>query len=206
MTDDAAALRLAEEKRMVEAILFAAEKPLELAEIARRLPAGCDVQAALRELQADYAPRGIQLEQAGGRWAFRTAPDLAGTLRVDAHETRKLSRAAIETLAIIAYHQPVTRAEIEEIRNVAVSRGTLDLLIDLGWVRFGRRRQTPGRPATFVTTEAFLDQFGLATLRDLPGLDELRAAGLLDPRPAPAGQKAEPEEEDDRGATPDFFE
>jgi segregation and condensation protein B len=170
---------LAEQERMVEALLFAAAEPMTAAQIARRLPAGCDAQAALRALAARYQGRGVRLERAGDSWAFRTAPDLAWLLTVEAVEPRRLGRAALETLAIVAYHQPVTRAEIEEIRGVSISKGTLDQLLELGWIRFGRRRQTPGRPVTFVTTDAFLDHFGLESARDLPGLAELRAAGLL---------------------------
>jgi segregation and condensation protein B len=181
----------AEQERMVEAILFASAEPLGEAEIAARLPEGCDPRAALEALRTAYEGRGVRLVRVGGAWAFRTAPDLGFLLHREETETKKLSRAAIETLAIIAYHQPVTRAEIEEIRGVAVSRGTLDTLIELGWVRLGRRRETPGRPATFVTTPAFLDHFGLESVKDLPGLRELREAGLLEPEP-PSGPGDEP--------------
>ncbi|SIP93631.1 condensin subunit ScpB [Paracoccus thiocyanatus] len=177
----------AEQERMVEAILFAAAEPMSAREIAARLPAGCDAAEALRALRARYEGRGVQLARAGDAWAFRTAADLGFLMQESVVESRRLSRAATETLAIIAYHQPVTRAEIEEIRGVAVSRGTLDQLIELGWVRIGRRRQTPGRPVTFVVTEVFLDHFGLESARDLPGLAELRAAGLLDSRPPGEG-------------------
>ncbi len=141
------------------------------------------------QLRKRYDGRGVNLVRVGDGWALRTAPDLGHLLRRETVEVRKLSRAAVETLAIIAYHQPVTRAEIEEIRGVAVSRGTIDQLLELDWIRLGRRRMTPGRPVTFVVTEGFLDHFGLETARDLPGLTELRAAGLLDNRPAP-GQTA----------------
>ncbi len=175
----------AELARMVEAILFASAEPLTPAEIAERLPEGADPTPALLSLAEDYAGRGVRLVETGGAWAFRTAPDLGFLLRREAVEERKLSRAAIETLAIIAYHQPATRAEIEEIRGVAVSRGTLDLLLDLGWVKLGARRESPGRPATFVTTRAFLDHFGLASANDLPGVEDLKAAGLLGPAPEP---------------------
>ena len=168
--------------RAVEAALFAAEEPLSPAQLAAHLE-GADVGPALAALAAHYAGRGVELVERGGRWHFQTAPDLAHILRRTREEPRRLSRAATETLAIVAYHQPVTRAEIEDIRGVAVSRGTLDQLIEMGWVRLGRRRQTPGRPVTFVVTEAFLDHFGLENTRDLPGLSELRAAGLLDTRP-----------------------
>lgn len=180
----AAPLTAHEVERMVEALLFASAEPLAPARIAARLPGGADVEAALSALAARYEGRGIILTRAGGAWAFRTAPDLAALLHHERVETRRLSRAALETLAIIAYHQPVTRAEIEEIRGVAISRGTLDQLMELDWVRLGRRRMTPGRPATFVVTEAFLDHFSLESLRDLPGLAELRAAGLVS-RPEP---------------------
>ena len=172
---------------MVEALLFASAQPMTLRELADRLPAGSDPAEALRRLRARYAGRGIELERVGDAWAFRTAADLSFLMQEQVVETRRLSRAATETLAIVAYHQPVTRAEIEEIRGVAVSRGTLDQLIEIGWVRVGRRRQSPGRPVTFVVTDAFLDHFALESTRDLPGLSELRAAGLLDARPAAAG-------------------
>ena len=169
---------LEEQERMVEAILFASAGPVTPAQLAERLPRGAEPEAALARLAERYAGRGVELRRVGAAWAFRTAPDLGFLLRREQVEQKKLSRAGVETLAIIAYHQPVTRAEIEEIRGVAVSKGTLDLLLELGWVRPGRRRQTPGRPATFVTTAAFLDHFGLESPGDLPGLKELRAAGL----------------------------
>ena len=174
---------LYEQERMVEAVLFASASPMGLREIAARLPAGCDPAEALKQLRARYEGRGVHLLRVGDAWAFRTAGDLGFLMQESTVESRRLSRAATETLAIIAYHQPVTRAEIEEIRGVATSRGTLDQLIELAWVRIGRRRMTPGRPVTFVVTETFLDHFGLETARDLPGLAELRAAGLLDSRP-----------------------
>jgi segregation and condensation protein B len=174
-----------EQERMVEAVLFAAAVPMTAREIGERLPAGCDVAVALADLGRRYAGRGVELRRAGDAFAFRTAADLGFLMAREAVETRRLSRAATETLAIVAYHQPVTRAEIEEIRGVSASAGTLDLLMELGWVRLGRRRETPGRPATFVVTQGFLDHFGLASAGDLPGLVELRAAGLLDNRPAP---------------------
>lgn len=170
-------------ERQVEALLFAAAGPLSLEDLSKRLPANADVKAALAALQETYAGRGVELACIGGRWRFQTAEDLAFLMTHEREEPRRLSKAAQETLAIIAYHQPVTRAEIEEIRGVATSRGTLDQLIELAWVRIGRRRMTPGRPVTFVVTETFLDHFGLETARDLPGLAELRAAGLLDSRP-----------------------
>jgi segregation and condensation protein B len=184
----------AEQERMVEALLFAAAEPMTPRSLAERMPAGSDPKAALDRLAARYAGRGVELRRIGEAWAFRTAPDLGFLMRRDMVESRKLSRAAIETLAIVAYHQPVTRAEIEEIRGVAVSKGTLDLLISLDWVRIGRRRQSPGRPVTFVTTDAFLDHFGLESARDLPGLRDLREAGLLADRGA---QGAEPPRGDD---------
>ena len=178
---------LPEQERMVEAILFACATPMTPADLAARLPHGCDPGAALRGLAERYAGRGVELRRVGDAFAFRTAPDLGFLLQTERVETRKLSRAAIETLAIVAYHQPVTRAEIEEIRGVAVSRGTLDQLLELDWIRFGRRRNTPGRPVTYLVTQGFLDHFGLESARDLPGLAELRAAGLLDSRPGPGG-------------------
>ena len=147
------------------------------------MPQGADPAEAVARLRRRYEGRGVELTRVGEGFAFRTAPDLSFLMQTETVETRRLSRAATETLAIIAYHQPVTRAEIEEIRGVATSRGTLDQLIELTWVRIGRRRMTPGRPVTFVVTETFLDHFGLETARDLPGLAELRAAGLLDSRP-----------------------
>ena len=178
---------LPQQIRMVEAILFASGQPVTLREIAARLPPGCDPAMAVEELRGAYAGRGVVLERVGDGYAFRTAPDLSFLMQTETVEQRRLSRAAIETLAIIAYHQPVTRAEIEDIRGVAVGRGTLDQLIEMGWVRVGRRRMTPGRPATFVVTDTFLDHFGLESARDLPGLAELRAAGLLESRPAAPG-------------------
>lgn len=174
-------------ERMIEAMLFASSRPVPLAQLRERLPDGVDAAGALESLRRRYRGRGVNLVQAGDAWAFRTAPDLGHLMRREADETRRLSRAAIETLAIIAYHQPTTRAEIEEIRGVAVSRGTLDLLLELDWIRLGRRRESPGRPVTFITTRAFLDHFGLESARDLPGLKELRAAGLLDGTPPEAG-------------------
>lgn len=173
---------MGEQERMVEAILFAATEPVSVAELASRMPLGCDPAEALAHLSRRYEGRGVRLLRIGDGWAFRTAPDLGHLMHKEVVETRKLSRAAIETLAIVAYHQPVTRAEIEEIRGVAVSRGTIDQLMELDWIRLGRRRMTPGRPVTFVVTERFLDHFALESARDLPGLKELRAAGLLDSR------------------------
>jgi segregation and condensation protein B len=170
----------AEELRLLEALLFAAGEPLDETKLAERMPDGVDVKSALRRLQAEYAPRGVNLVRIGGKWTFRTANDLAWLLAKDVVEPRKLSRAALETLAIVAYHQPVTRAEIEEIRGVSTSKGSLDVLLETGWVRLRGRRKSPGRPVTFGTSEAFLSHFGLEALGDLPGLDELKGAGLLE--------------------------
>ena len=170
-----------EQLRMVEALLFASTAPLRPAEIAARLPEGADVPALLQQLVNDYAGRGVTLVERGGRWLMQTAPDLAFLLRQDVEETRRLSRAAVETLAIIAYHQPVSRADIEDIRGVSVSKGTLDVLMEAGWVKPAGRREVPGRPVIYATTGDFLTHFGLVTLKDLPGLEELKAAGLLEP-------------------------
>jgi segregation and condensation protein B len=167
--------------RAVEATLFAAAEPMSPQDIAAYVGPDVDVRAALRSLVELYATRGVNLVERGGKWHFQTAPDLAHILRREREENRKLSRAAIETLAIIAYHEPVSRAEIESIRGVQISKGTLDVLMEAGWVRPAGRRETPGRPLTFATTPAFLAHFGLATRRDLPGIEDLRAAGLLDP-------------------------
>ncbi|MEO1490798.1 MAG: SMC-Scp complex subunit ScpB [Pseudomonadota bacterium] len=199
---------LPELERMVEAILFASAEPLTRPQIEDRLPHGSDASAAIESVRKRYEGRGVNLVRIGPAWAFRTAPDLGFLMRREAQETRKLSRAAIETLAIIAYHQPATRAEIEEIRGVSVSRGTLDLLLELDWIKLGRRRETPGRPVTFVTTHAFLDHFGLETARDLPGIKELRAAGLLDSRPPVAAYLSldDDEETPEDEATEDMFE
>lgn len=175
---------MAEQERMVEAMLFASAEPMTSEEMAGRMPHGTDVSEALVHLRKRYEGRGVHVVKVGNGWAMRTAGDLGFLMSRERRETRKLSRAAIETLAIVAYHQPVTRAEIEEIRGVSVSRGTVDLLLELDWIRLGRRRMTPGRPVTFVTTQEFLDHFGLESARDLPGLKELRASGLLDNRPA----------------------
>jgi segregation and condensation protein B len=177
---------LAEQERMIEAVLFASSEPITLRELEDRLPRGSDVGEAMAFLRHRYQGRGVQVMKVGDAYAFRTAPDLGFLMHKETVETRKLSRAAIETLAIIAYHQPVTRAEIEEIRGVSVSRGTVDQLLEMEWIRFGRRKMTPGRPVTFVVTEEFLDHFGLESARDLPGLKELRSAGLLENRPPPS--------------------
>ena len=174
------------ELRMLEAMLFAATEPVDEAALAARLPEGCDVAALVAQLVEDYAGRGVNLVRVAGGWAFRTADDLAAHLRLERRVSRKLSRAAVETLAILAYHQPVTRGEVEEIRGVAFSRGTLDVLLEAGGIRPLGRRRTPGRPTTWGTTALFLEHFGLDSLADLPGVDELKAAGLLDTRPVTA--------------------
>jgi segregation and condensation protein B len=191
---------MGEQERMVEAILFASAEPQSKVQIENRLPHGCDVSEALVHLRKRYEGRGITLSKVGDSWAFRTAPDLGFLMQKESTEVRKLSRAAIETLAIIAYHQPVTRSEIEEIRGVSVSRGTVDLLLELDWIKLGRRRMTPGRPVTFIVTQEFLDHFALESARDLPGVKELRDAGMLDNRPPPGaipGVDSEGDEEDD---------
>src|SRR5713226_3652664 len=171
-----------EHLRLLEALLFAAAEPLDEATLAARLPEEVDVRTALARLKEDYAGRGVNLVRIAGKWTFRTANDLAWLLSRNAVEQKKLSRAALETLAIIAYHQPVTRAEIEEIRGFVTSKGTLDLLLETGWVRLRGRRRAPGRPVTYGTSEAFLSHFGLVPVADLPGVDELKGAGLLDSR------------------------
>jgi segregation and condensation protein B len=175
----------AEELRLLEAMLFASAEPLDEKALAERLPQGVDVRAALARLQEDYAARGVNLTRINGKWTFRTASDLSWLLSKETVETRKLSRAAIETLAIIAYHQPVTRAEIEEIRGVTTSKGSVDVLLETGWIRPRGRRKAPGRPVTYGTNEAFLSHFGLDSVGDLPGLDELKGSGLLDGRLPP---------------------
>lgn len=175
-------------QRIIEATLFAADKPLTREQIAEFLPEGTPVQPLLDALAESYAPRGINLVQRGGKWHFQTAADLGDILRRDEDHTRKLSRAALETLAIIAYHEPVTRAQIEEIRGVSISKGTIDVLMEAGWVRPAGRREVPGRPLLYATTQGFLVHFGLTTRRDLPGLAELKAAGLLEPIDAAMNQ------------------
>ena len=191
MTDGSEAA--AQALRLLEALLFASAEPLDEETLAERLGPGADVAALLEALRVHYAPRGVNLLRTGAGWSFRTAADLAPLLRQEEEVSKKLSRAAIETLAIIAYHQPVTRAEIEAIRGVATSKGTLDILMENGWIRPGRRRETPGRPLTWITTDHFLDHFGLESLRDLPGVEDLRAAGLLDSRPVLLGIAGSPE-------------
>jgi len=200
---------MAEQDRMVEAILFATTEPQNTAQIESRMPHGSDAGEALLRLQKRYDGRGVHVVKIGDGWAFRTAPDLGFLMQKESREVRKLSRAAIETLAIIAYHQPVTRSEIEEIRGVSVSRGTIDLLLELDWIKLGRRRMTPGRPVTFTVTQVFLDHFGLESARDLPGIRELRDAGLLDNRPPPgaqAGLMLEEDEEAELDDQDDMFE
>ena len=198
-----AAPPMGEQERMVEAILFASADPVTVADLADRMPHGADPAEALSHLRRRYEGRGVHLTRVGDAYAFRTAPDLGFLMQKEVVETRKLSRAAIETLAIIAYHQPATRAEIEEIRGVAVSRGTIDQLLELEWIRLGRRRMSPGRPVTFVVTQTFLDHFGLESARDLPGVKELRAAGLLDNRPPPG---ATPDEDEEATGQSEMFE
>lgn len=183
---DAAAEVSAEHLRMAEAILFAAEEPLDMAAIAASLPEGADVPALVAELRRQYEKRGVNLVCVAEKWQFRTSSDLAFLLRKEKPEQKRLSRAALETLAIVAYHQPVTRAEIEDIRGVALSKGTIDALMEVGWVKIRGRKRTPGRPVTYGTTESFLVQFGLESVGHLPGIDELRAAGFLDALP-PSG-------------------
>jgi segregation and condensation protein B len=190
-----------EDLRVIEALLFSSAEPLEEAALAARLPHGCDVSGALAELQRQYAGRGVQVVRLAGRWMFRTAPDMAWLLAREEVEKKKLSRAAIETLAIVAYHQPVTRVEIEDIRGVAVSKGALDVLMEAGWVRMRGRRKAPGRPITYGTTHKFLVHFGLEQVGDLPGLDELRGAGLFDGK-LPPGYGV-PRPNDDEALRPD---
>ena len=173
-------VRMADELRLLEALLFASAEPVSERVIAERLGEGADVPGLLEQLRAVYKGRGVELLQANGRWSFRTAPDLVDRLKLEKLVPRKLSRAAIETLAIVAYHQPVTRAEIEEIRGVIVSSGTIDILLEEGWLKPRGRKQVPGRPVMWGTSNAFLDHFGLESIEDLPGIDELKAAGLLD--------------------------
>ena len=170
--------------RILEAILFSSADPVSEKVLKARLPEGSDVKLLLQELKSFYSNRGVHLVSVGKKaWAFRTAPDLSDHLRIDTEVKRRLSRAAIETISIIAYHQPITRAEIEEVRGVATSRGTLDILLQAEWIRPRGRRRVPGRPVTWGTTEQFLDQFGIERIEDLPGIEELKAAGLLDSRP-----------------------
>lgn len=196
--------------RIAEALLFAAKEPLSEDELGRVLPDGAVARDVLDHLRGSYAGRGVELARVGGKWMFRTAPDLGYLLSEAADEPKKLTRAGLETLAIIAYHQPVTRAEIEDIRGVATHRGTLDLLLETGWVRMRGRRRTPGRPITYGTTEAFLVHFNLDRLGDLPGLDELKGAGLMDGAPAgftvPVPSDDPSLREDEDALEPDLFE
>ena len=200
---------------LLQAILFATAEPLSEKDLAGRMPEGADVHGLLQELKDLYANRGVHLMAFEKRWAFRTAPDLAPKFHVEREVARKLSRAAIETLAIIAYHQPVTRAEIEEIRGVAISKGTLDMLLEIGWIRPKGRRETPGRPVTWATTDLFLEHFGLENCEALPGMEELKAAGLLDARATvatlgtqgtlPGGAPVDGEAEDEQGNISDML-
>ena len=210
MTELSPGMDLAEAERMVEALLFAAAEPLSAADLAKRLPEGADVGRAIASLRQRYQGRGVELECVADRWRFSTAPDLAFLMTEERQEQRRLSKAAMETLAIIAYHQPVTRAEIEVVRGVGLSRGTLDLLLEIGWVRMRGRRRSPGRPVTYGTTDGFLEHFGLASLADLPGAADMKAAGLLDldlpagftvPNPAMTVADEDPLEGDE---TPEF--
>jgi segregation and condensation protein B len=204
----------AEHLRMLEAVLFAASEPLDEAALSRSLPQGANVVGLLAELEETYSTRGVNLVKVAEKWQFRTAPDLSFLLRREKPEQKRLSRAAIETLAIVAYHQPVTRAQIEDIRGVALSKGTIDALMEVGWVRIRGRKRTVGRPVTYGTTESFLVHFGLESVGDLPGVDELKAAGFLDAMPAggldipaPSDDLApdeDPLEEMDTGADPDI--
>ena len=200
-----------EQQRMVEAILFASSTPVTVSELKNRMPQGSDPAFALDELKAQYSSRGVNLVKVGDGWAMRTSADLSFLMRKETIETRKLSRAAVETLAIIAYHQPVTRLEIEEVRGVGVSKGTVDLLLEMDWIKFGRRKMTPGRPVTFVVTQHFLDHFGLESAKDLPGLKELKSAGLLEstiPNVKETGEGTDNEEQDlsDNLDQPELFE
>lgn len=209
MTDDRYQLL-----RLLEAILFASTEPLSEDQLAGRMPEGADIQGLLQELRDQYANRGVNLLAFEDRWAFRTATDLASKFHIEREVVRKLSRAAVETLAIIAYHQPVTRAEIEEIRGVVISKGTLDMLLEIGWIRPKGRRETPGRPVTWATTDAFLQHFGLESCDALPGIEELKAAGLLDARATvatlgtqdlPGGAPVAEEAEDEDGNISDML-
>lgn len=197
-------------ERQVEALLFAARSPLSDKDLARRLPEGADVAAAIGSLRRAYAGRGVELVEVAGRWRIQTAPDLGYLMTDEREEPRRLSKAALETLAIIAYHQPVTRAEIEAVRGVQASKGTLDVLFELSLIRMRGRRRAPGRPITYGTTDAFLEHYGLASLNDLPGAPEMRAAGLLDldlPADFAAPRPLSPDAEEDpldSGDAPEF--
>ena len=202
---DYAVPEMKEQERMVEAILFAVQEPISLDELELRMPKGIDLKELLLNLQRKYETRGVNVVRVGTKWALRTAKDLGFLMAKESFETKKLSRAATETLAIVAYHQPVTRIEIEEIRGVSVSRGTIDQLVELNWVKFGRRRMTPGRPVTYVITDTFLDFFGLERVNDLPDLKELRATGLLDNKPPPSEMEEKLNTLDTVGDEPEFF-
>ena len=210
---DPAAEAFAAAVRIAEALLFAAGEALSVEEIAGKLPAGPSAEEVLGHLKAHYSGRGVTLAEAAGKWRFQTAADLAHLFSERREQPRKLSKAALECLAVIAYHQPVTRAEVEEIRGVALSRGSLDLLLEIGWVRPRGRRRTPGRPVTFGTTQAFLEHFGLPSLDALPGKDDLKAAGVLDVRLPPGFDTPRPSDAlspgedalDEGGESPDFF-
>jgi segregation and condensation protein B len=186
-----------EKLRIVEALLFAAAEPLDEAALAKHFVEGEDMKALLEELQGLYAGRGVNLVRVAGKWAFRTSEDLSFLLEREAVAQRRLSRAALETLAIIAYHQPVTRAEIEEVRGVTISRGTIDVLLETGWIKLRGRRRAPGRPVTYGTTEAFLEHFGFDSIQDLPGLNELKGAGLLDSNLPPGFSMPSPDDAPD---------
>jgi len=201
----------AEIERRVEALLFAAAGPLSAADIARRLPEGADAGRAISALRSRYEGRGVELACVADRWAFRTAADLSFLMTEEREEPRRLSKAAFETLAIIAYHQPVTRAEIESVRGVSISRGTLDLLLEMGFVRLRGRRRTPGRPVTYATADRFMEHFGLSSLYDLPGVAEMKAAGLLDLSlptgfevPDPSRSGSDDEDPVEAGDAPEF--
>jgi segregation and condensation protein B len=189
--------------RIIEAILFAAAEPVSLEKLKEHLPAQADVAGLLDSLAENYANRGVNLVQLSGKYMFRTAADMAFVLRKDVHEQKRLTKAGLETLAIIAYHQPVTRADIEDIRGVAISKGTLDTLLEIGWIKMRGRRKTPGRPVTYGTTDAFMQHFGLADITDLPGLQELKAAGLLDANLPPGFDVPVPKANDELTADED---
>jgi segregation and condensation protein B len=203
---DYAVPEMKEQERMVEAILFAVQEPISLIELELRMPKGIDLKELLLNLQRKYETRGVNVVRVGTKWALRTAKDLGFLMAKESFETKKLSRAATETLAIVAYHQPVTRIEIEAISGVSVSRGTIDQLVELNWVKFGRRRMSPGRPVTYVITDTFLDFFGLERVNDLPDLKELRATGLLDNKLPPSEMDEKVTTLDTVGEEPEFFD
>ena len=187
-----------DQMRLLEALLFSSREPLRVEDLAQALPEGADVESLLAQLSADYSTRGIVLENNGALWAFRTASDLSERLTIEREEIKKLSRAGLETLAIIAYHQPVTRAEIEDIRGVAVAKGTIDTLLELDWIKPRGRKRAPGRPLMWGTSETFLDHFGLGELEDLPGVSELKSSGLLDRAPSLASDDEDQDDENDQ--------